>query len=58
MSPERDSNIVTAPIARIVADSDGGAWFVITPKGHAWLFGDRLAAIREKKCLDAQWWPR
>jgi hypothetical protein len=34
---------------------DGGGWLVITPWGHGWLHGDRLAAVREKEWLDAQW---
>jgi hypothetical protein len=55
--PHQHDNVVTAPIARIVADSDGG-WLIITHKGHAWLHGDRFSAIQEKKWLDRQWWPR
>jgi hypothetical protein len=45
---------VTLLTARIVAE-DGGGWLVVTPKGHAWLHGDRQAAIREKEWLDSQW---
>jgi hypothetical protein len=45
---------VTLPVAHVIPDDDGG-WLVITPKGHAWLHGDRSSAIREKKWLDDQW---
>jgi hypothetical protein len=48
------NNVITALIARLVPDPDGG-WLVVTDRGHGWLFGDRVAAIREKEWLDAQW---
>jgi hypothetical protein len=52
--PDPRDNVVMLPAARIVRE-DGGGWLVITHRGHAWLHGDRLSAIREKKWLDAQW---
>jgi hypothetical protein len=45
---------MTAPIIRIIPE-DGDGWLVITPKGHAWLHGDRLSALRERDWLDDQW---
>jgi hypothetical protein len=47
--------LIYLPVARIVPDRDGG-WLVLTHRGHGWLHGDRISAIREKKWLDAQWW--
>src|SRR5262245_39612394 len=52
-SYQHDS-VVTAPIARIVPERDGG-WLVLTHRGHGWLCGDRRSAIREKQWLDQQW---
>jgi hypothetical protein len=52
--PRQHDNIVTLPVAHVIPE-DGGGWLVLTHRGHAWLHGDRLSAIREKKCLDDQW---
>jgi hypothetical protein len=53
--PDRPgSGIVIAPIARIVADRDGG-WLVVTHRGHGWVHGSRRAALQEQSWLDAQW---
>jgi hypothetical protein len=45
-----DRRVVIAPIARIVADRDGG-WLVITPRGHGWLHGSRKDALRDQRWL-------
>jgi hypothetical protein len=49
-----EGQVVTAPIARIIPEREGG-WLVITHKGHAWLHGDRQSALEDKRWLDAQW---
>jgi hypothetical protein len=47
--------IVFLPVVRIEAEFDGQGWLVITPRGHAWAFGDRPDALREKRWHDRQW---
>jgi hypothetical protein len=47
--------IVVLPVVRIELERDGEGWLVITPCGHAWLFGDRPDALREKRWHDRQW---
>jgi hypothetical protein len=54
-SDPRSGNVVTAPITRIIPELEGGGWLVITHRGHAWLHGDRQAAIEDKRWLDNQW---
>ena len=46
--------VIQAPVVRIVPEPEGGG-LVITHRGHAWLYGDRLAAIEDKRWLDQQW---
>lgn len=36
-------------------DGEGEGWLVIRENGHAWLHGDRAAALREKAWHDRQW---
>jgi hypothetical protein len=36
---------------------DSGGWLVIAEHGHAWAFGDRPSALREKQWHDRQWGP-
>jgi len=50
----RHDIVVTAPIARIVPERDGG-WLVLTHRGHTWLHGSRQAALKEKRWLHQQW---
>ena len=42
--------VVALPIARIVADRDGG-WLVVTPRGHGWIHGSRRDALRDQRWL-------
>jgi hypothetical protein len=51
--PYPRDNVERLPVARIVRDDNG--WFVVTHRGHGWLFGDRQAALAEKHWLDRQW---
>ena len=47
--------VIIAPIARIAREPDGDGWLVITHRGHAWLHGNRQAALDDKRWLDDQW---
>jgi hypothetical protein len=49
------SNVVVAQIIRVIREPGGDGWLVITARGHAWLHGDRQAALADKAWLDAQW---
>jgi hypothetical protein len=51
--PHKRAIVIPAPIVRIVPEPDGG-WLVVTPRGHAWLHGNRQDALAEKRDLD-QW---
>jgi hypothetical protein len=46
---------VVLPVIRIEPERDGAGWIIVTPRGHAWLFGDRSAALSEKRWHDQQW---
>jgi hypothetical protein len=46
------------PVVRIEPELDGEGWLVITPREHAWAFGDRPDALREKRWHDQRQWGR
>jgi hypothetical protein len=50
--PPYQDNVTTLPVARVIPE-DGGGRLVITPRGHAWVHGDRGSAIRDKTWLDS-----
>jgi hypothetical protein len=45
----RNSDGITIQFCRpqIVRERDGWGWLVLLPSGHAWLAGDRRAALTE-----------
>ena len=52
----RDSTTVVVgfPVVRI-EPFDSGGWLVVTERGHAWAFGDRPSALREKRWHNREW---
>jgi hypothetical protein len=49
-----ETNIVPFTLwrPRIEPERDGEGWMVITPRGHAWLHGDRRQALAEFRRLE------
>lgn len=40
---------------RVERELDGGAWFVITPRGHAWDHGSFEAALADARVVATGW---
>ena len=55
MSAQITDKVVDFPLPRIERERGDGGWLVITPSGHAWLFGDRYFALAELAWHHAQW---
>jgi hypothetical protein len=53
--PYQSGIVIAAPFVRIIREPGGQGWLTITAKGHAWLHGDRRAALEEQRWFSNQW---